>query len=377
LELFYSFSLFGLLYVAILLDETQDSKSCAKNRSVFSLVRWVYVRGAHRTMYFCAMVFEYMIVLIVVILVLFSGLFSGLTLGLMGLNTYELRRKAALGDVRAKRVYAVRHDGNLLLTTLLVGNVAVNTALSIFLGTLAPGIIAGIVATTLIVIFGEIVPQATFSRYGLAFGARVVWLVRFFIILLYPICKPIAIILDKVLGAELPTMLSKRELIRIVEEHRYSHHSDVDDDEEQIIRGALLFSTLRAKDVMTRRDRVFMLDAQTALTDDVLDRIREEGYARIPVYTGTKATVKGILYAKELLGRKLAECMVGDIMHTTIVRVHEDQCLDAVLETFIASRKHLAIVENDEENCIGVVALEDILEEILREEIEDESDIER
>ena len=95
-----------------------------------------------------------MTALIVVVLVLFSGLFSGLTLGLMGLNSHELKRKAALGDKRAAKVYAVRRNGNLLLTTLLVGNVAVNTALSIFLGTLAPGVIAGIVATTLIVIFG-------------------------------------------------------------------------------------------------------------------------------------------------------------------------------------------------------------------------------
>ena len=316
-----------------------------------------------------------MTALIVVVLVLFSGLFSGLTLGLMGLNSHELKRKAALGDKRAAKVYAVRRNGNLLLTTLLVGNVAVNTALSIFLGTLAPGVIAGIVATTLIVIFGEIVPQATVSRHGLALGARVVWLVRVFIFLLYPICKPIAYALDKVLGHELPTMLSRRELLKIVEEHKYSDASDVDHEEEQIIRGALLFSSRRAKEVMTRRDKVFMLDKNTLLTDDTLHAIRDEGHTRIPVFDGVQSNVVGILFAKQLLGRDLEECTVESMMQTDVVRVNEDQCLDAIFEEFIAARRHLFIVENDEERCIGIVSLEDVIEEIIREEIEDETDV--
>jgi metal transporter CNNM len=316
----------------------------------------------------------YMTVFIVLILVSLSALFSGLTLGLMGLNTHILQRKAALGDTRAARVYSVRRDGNLLLTTLLVGNVAVNTALSIFLGTLAPGLIAGVVATTLIVILGEIAPQATFARHGLALGARMVWLVRVFIFILYPVCKPIAFVLDRALGHEMPTMFSRRELLKIMEEHKYSAHSDVDHEEEQIIRGALLFSSLRAKDVMTRRDKVFMLEKGTILTDEMLHHIRDEGHTRIPIYDTTPAKVVGILLAKQLIGRDVATCSVETVMRQNVVRVHEDQRLDSMLGDFLASRQHLFIVENDQENCIGIVSLEDVIEEIIREEIEDESD---
>jgi len=99
----------------------------------------------------------------------------------MSLSASELKRKMTLGSTEAKKVYAVRRRGNLLLTTLLIGNVAVNSALAIFLGSVASGVVAGLIATGLIVIFGEIMPQAIFSRYALSLGAKVDWLVKIFI----------------------------------------------------------------------------------------------------------------------------------------------------------------------------------------------------
>ncbi len=153
---------------------------------------------------------------IVIILVLFSGLFSGLTLGFFSLNKDDLQRKSDLGDAKAKKIYEVRRKGNLLLTTLLVGNVAVNATLSIFLGSIASGFVAGLTATGLIVIFGEIVPQASFSRYALVLGAKFAWIVKVFIFILLPVCWPIAWILDKMLGEEMPNVYSKRELIKLI-----------------------------------------------------------------------------------------------------------------------------------------------------------------
>ena len=129
----------------------------------------------------------FLIIGIVLILILLSGLFSGLTLGLLGLNKSELERKIKLGDKKAKRVYNIRKNGNLLLCTLLLGNVAVNSALAIFLGSITNGILAGVMATGLIVIFGEILPQATISRYALTVGYHSFWMVKFFIFLLYPV----------------------------------------------------------------------------------------------------------------------------------------------------------------------------------------------
>ncbi|MBT8124511.1 MAG: DUF21 domain-containing protein, partial [Gammaproteobacteria bacterium] len=88
--------------------------------------------------------------IIVVALILLSGLFSGLTLGLFSLNVTELDRKARLGNKYAITLNKIRQKSNLLLCSLLLGNVAVNSTLAIFLGTIASGVIAGILSTSLI-----------------------------------------------------------------------------------------------------------------------------------------------------------------------------------------------------------------------------------
>src|SRR6266568_2384886 len=145
-----------------------------------------------------------MLILVTVILVVLAAIFSGLNLGLMSLDTFELKHKAELGDKNAKKVYAIRVRGNLLLVTLLMGNVAVISALSIVLDSVYHGLIAGIVTTIVITVFGEILPQAIIARYALRIGARFTGLVRLFMILLFPICAPIAWVLDRLLGDELP-----------------------------------------------------------------------------------------------------------------------------------------------------------------------------
>lgn len=126
--------------------------------------------------------------LIVILLIILSALFSGLTLSLLSLDKGDLKRKASLGNKDAKKVYAVRKSGNLLLCTLLMGNVAVNSTVAIFLGNIASGVVAGLIATGLIVIFGEIIPQAAFSRHALKVGAHTAWLVRIFIVIFFPVC---------------------------------------------------------------------------------------------------------------------------------------------------------------------------------------------
>ena len=146
--------------------------------------------------------------IIVVALIALSGTFSGLTLGLMSLDKGDLERKIALGSKQAKKVYSVRKRGNLLLCTLLLGNVGVNASIAIILNSIASGVMAGFIATGAIVIFGEIIPQAAFSRYALAVGAKTAWLVKIFIFILYPICWPLAWMLDKILGEEITTVYS-------------------------------------------------------------------------------------------------------------------------------------------------------------------------
>ena len=313
--------------------------------------------------------------LIVVILVCLSGLFSGLTLGLLGLDLTELERKMRLGNKEAKKVYTVRKRGNLLLCTLLLGNVAVNSVLAIFLGSLASGVVAAIVATALIVIFGEIIPQAAFSRYALTVGSKTAWLVKIFLVVLYPVTAPIAWILDKALGKELPTVWSREELKDIIKLHEGSSHSSLDSDEERIIQGALSYSAKKVADIMTPRTVIFALEIKTVLDSKLLKKIKVGGFSRIPIYKDSLDSVVGILYVKDLIevhaGVKVEEVYRED----NLIVVSLDKKLDELLNEFIRARRHLAFVFDNYGVLQGLVSLEDVIEEVLKVEIVDEEDL--
>lgn len=312
--------------------------------------------------------------IIVIGLLLLSGLFSGLTLSLLSLDRHELKRKISLKNKEAEKVYAIRKRGNLLLCTLLIGNVGVNSTIAIFLGNIINGAIAVLIATGVIVIFGEIIPQATFARYALKIGAKTAWLVKIFIFILYPICGPIAWVLDKILGEEMPSIYSKHELIHIIKEHGGSQHSDVDADEERIIEGALSFSDKNVEQVMTPRTVVYALDLEIRLDEKLLDEIKKEGFTRIPVYKKTIDNVIGTLYAKDLINVETGIKIESIYRKEKFLVVSKDEKLDQVLEMFIKHKMHLAFVKDEYHGLQGVIALEDIIEEIINQEIVDETD---
>lgn len=315
--------------------------------------------------------------LIVIILILLSATFSGLTLGFFSLNKDDIERKAKLGDKKAKKIYKVRKNGNLLLCTLLIGNVAVNSVLSIFLGSIASGFMAALMATSLIVIFGEITPQAAFSRYALILGAKFVWLVRIFIVILYPICKPLAWVLDKALGEEMPTIYSKKELTKMIEQHEQSPASAIDVDEKRIMKGALSFSDKKVSDIMTPRKKMVILDYDTKLSGKNIKKISSSGHSRIPVCKESRDDIIGLLYVKDLVPyttQKLINTTIGQIARKKVIFVKEDETLDDLLNDFKKTRNHLFIVVDKSKRIIGIVTIEDVIEEIIGAEIIDEYD---
>lgn len=313
--------------------------------------------------------------LIVTVLIILSGCFSGLTLGFFSLNISSLERKIKLGDIRAAKVYPIRRRGNLLLCTLLIGNVAVNSTAAIFLGDISSGLVAGITSTVLIVIFGEILPQAFFSRYALTLGAKTVWLVKIFIFLMYPIAYPLSLILDKILGEELQTIWSKHEIKEIIKHHEKNEASDIDEDEERIMIGALSFSEVLVKKIMTPKPVLYKLEKAQILDKATLTEIREKGFTRIPVYDKSEDKLVGILYSKDLIGLFEENKMVEDyISKISPISAKDTMRLDTLMNHFITKKVHIAFVYDEYTTFIGVVTLEDIIEEILKVEIMDEVD---
>lgn len=313
-----------------------------------------------------------MLYLIATVLIFCSALFSGLTLGLLSLDTQALSRQAKLGNKEAAKIYPLRKRGNLLLTTLLLGNVAVNTALALVLDSIAGGLAAGFIATALIFIFGEILPQAFVSRHALKVGAVTAPLVTVLIWALYPITYPIARFLDWLLGNETPTVHSKRELMEIISEHEDSHQSAVDEDEERIMHGALKFSLKSVADIMTPEPDVTMFEHSLVLNIDVQTQIGNSAYSRFPVFKDDHDEIIGILRVKEILGKPMDKT-AADLCDREFLRVKNTDRLDTVLEKMIEARRHMGMVF-DNTKFVGVVTLEDILEEVIQQEIIDEDD---
>lgn len=316
------------------------------------------------------------LVVVAAALIVLAALFSGLNLGLMSLDTFELKRKADLGDVSAQKVYAIRHRGNLLLVTLLTGNVAVISTLSLVLNSALHGLVAGILTTVLITIFGEIIPQAILARYALRLGAQLAGIVRVIMFVMYPICAPVAWVLDWALGDELPTVYTKSELTRLVEEHRHYVGSGIDKDEARIVRGALTFGDRKIKQIMTPRSVAKMVAADLVLDGAAIRRLKQTGFSRIPVYRSadTPNDIGGILYIKDLIGVTPGKKTAGQLARPRVLFVNLDETLDDTLNAFLKTRSHLFMVIDEFAEIQGIVTIEDVLEEIIDKEIADEFD---
>jgi len=306
-------------------------------------------------------------------LLFMSGLFSGLNLGFMSLGKEELQRKINMGDARASVVYRLRKNGNLLLCTILIGNVLVNNILAIYMSEMFTGTTAVIVATSLVVVFGEILPQAICSRYPLEIGAKAAPVFRIFMYALWVICWPLSKIMDYFLGPEPPVRHTKFELGEMIRDHQMDDTSEIDAREAKTVMGALTFSDMTVREVMTPKKNVFRFYEDDIISETLIQEIKDHGHTRIPVFKNKRDRVVGVVLVKSLIG-----VAIGDsIMEHSIkaISVRDDEKLDDVLDKFKKERIHLFIVTDEHDNILGIITLEDILEEVFQYEILDETDL--
>ena len=279
--------------------------------------------------------------ILITILLCCSGTFSGLNLGLMSLDKTELKIIENSGSHQeqkyAKIVGTVRKRGNYLLCTILLGNVLVNNTLTILLDDLTgSGPIAIVSATMAIVVFGEIVPQAVCSRYGLAIGARTIWFTRFFMLLTFPLSFPISKILDCVLGEEIGNVYNRDRLRELI--HITQGDIDLKKDEVNIIAGALELSKKTVADIMTKVEDVYMIEYGAILDFETISEIMKTGYTRVPVYDKDQSNLVALLNIKDLAfvdpDDKTPLKTVCKFYNHPLHFVWEDTKLDAMLEEF-------------------------------------------
>jgi hypothetical protein len=190
---------------------------------------------------------------------------SGLNLAFFTISKLELQIEAAKNNKQARRVLAMREDSNFLLVTILWGNVAVNVLLALLSGSVLTGIVAFFFSTVVITIFGEIVPQAYFSRHALKFAYLLSPVLRFYQILLFPVAKPTAVVLNKWLGPEAIAYFKEKDIRELIKLHMNASQTEIEKVEGQ---GALNFLAL---------DDVPLADEGEPLDPDSIVRLDFEG----------------------------------------------------------------------------------------------------
>lgn len=318
----------------------------------------------------------------IVVLNIFSALFSGLVLGLLSLDVTDLEILKKCGTERergyAAAIIPMRMHSNLLLCSFVIANVVVNACLQLLLDTVFPGLVGFLSTTICITIFGEILPQAVCARHGLAIGARTIWLSWIVIILTFPVAYPLSLILDYALGEEIAFVYDRERLQEYIRITR--NYNNLDAQEINIITGALKIKKVTVVQVMTKLKDVFMIDLDELINYKMVLTIMKRGFSRIPIFDKQRQNIVGLLMVKDLaLINPYTEITMKSLLSFykhPIISVDENHTLDVVFNHFRTGKSHMALVRaHKKKDIIGIVTLEDIIEEVLQVEINDETDI--
>lgn len=288
---------------------------------------------------------------IIALLVLFAGLMSGLTLGLMSMSLVDLEVLAKSGTPsdrkHALKILPVVRRQHLLLCTLLICNAAAMETLPIFLDSLVSTWGAILISVTLILLFGEIIPQAVCSQHGLAIGAAVAPFVRILVWICFPVAYPISKLLDRLLGKGHEALFRRAELKTLVDFHgnEAGKGGELTRDETTIITGALELTEKTARDAMTPISETFSVDINAKLDRDLMRLILEKGHSRVPVYSKQERNIIGLILVKNLLSiHPEDEVSVKNVTIRRIPRVLETMPLYDILNEFQKGHSHMAVV---------------------------------
>ena len=322
-----------------------------------------------------------------VILIALSSFFSMSETALMSLNRIRLRHMVNEEVPGAKLVAKLTEDPNRLLGAILIGNNIVNIGASAMATVLATnifgdsgvGIATGII-TILVLIFGEITPKSIAKQKSEAVALRVAKPIKFIVIIFKPfvyIFTAISSFFIRILGGdpnEARSFITHEELKTMV---GVSEEEGVlENDEKEMIFNVFEFADLQVKDIMVQRVDIISVD-KDASYDEVMDVIKSEQFSRIPVYNQTIDNIIGVLNIKDLA---TIENLREDFNISKYIRepfhTFEFKKIIELFKEMKKTRNHIAVVLDEYGGTVGLVTIEDLVEEIVGE-IEDEYDEEK
>ena len=318
-------------------------------------------------------------------LVCFAGLMSGLTVGLMSINSLDLKIKLESGTPiekkHARRVSSILSDHHLLLVTLLVANAAAMESLPLFLDNMFTEVITIILSVTFVLIFGEVLPQALCTGPDqLKIAYYMTPLVKIIVVIFFPISYPISKLLNCCFGHNRTYKLKNDDIKTLISLHTRLYGSKQTSGlmkvQVKMIHGAIDLGKKLVSEHIIPLNKVYSLSTDTMINKKTFRKLNKQGYSRIPVYQGTnKGSIVGILLTKKLLGSE-EDMPISEIA----INLREPMFVPPsfsmiqLLEKFKEGKNHMAIVKNDEGDVLGIITLEDVIEEIMKFEIYDEGD---
>lgn len=322
-------------------------------------------------------------IILFVILVILCAYFSGSEISLASVNRIHMMSRASKGVKGAKRVLKILDNFDEALSVLLIGNNVVNIAAATLTTVIATRIwgvsavgIAAVLTTITIFVFGEMIPKSFAHSCNEGFAEAVSGSV----LLLMRVLKPFSFVLTGISSfvakpfkkhTENQVTMTEDELNDIVD--NISDEDGFDADTGKLVKSALKFQNVTAGDIMVKWEDVQKISVALK-TPQILEIVKNSVHSRIPV-TDRNGKVKGILQIRKFL--KAYADLKHNIVLASIIDypyfVNEDEYIDDALTRMSNHRRNLAFVKNDAGETVGIVTVEDILEQLVGE-IYDEDD---
>ena len=315
-----------------------------------------------------------------IILIICSGWFSGMEIAFFSLTPGSVKSLVIAKKKNAKLVQKVLNNKKRLLVILLLGNNLVNVLIASMTSLWvseksssgALGIATGTV-TLLILIFGEMLPKAFFQTRAEKMALLFVPIIRLLELILFPLVFFLEKLLILMAGNKKRELVSEQEfkaLSRIAVENGV-----LDFKEHEMIMNVLEFGDTMVKEIMTPRYKMSIVNGEAEI-DQIAYFMAKEGYSRYPVYRNQEDNIIGYVHLVDVM-KVLNSDNRGDELSkyvTPIMKIDQDAKIYRVFKQMIKKRMHIAAVYRRNQQLIGLITLEDIMEEIVGE-IEDENDI--
>lgn len=318
----------------------------------------------------------------IVILVLFSGFFSATETAFSSVNRTKLKLKAQDGNKSAQNALNLLDKFDKLLSTILVGNNLVNITLSVLFNNIfenvipdatVSGVVSVAVSTVIVLTFGEIAPKMVAKenseRLCMAFG----YPIRAIMVILYPITivfSGLKFLLKKIFKSHGDDKITEEELLSMVEEAQEDGSLDL--QERELISSAIEFDDCEVADILVPRVNVIAVPTNMAM-DKIKSIFLEYNYSRLPVYKDSIDQIVGMIHNIDFFtALEKGEKSIKNYI-TPVAVASEHMKISALLKSMQRQKVHMAVVVDEYGGTLGIVTLEDILEELVGE-IWDEHD---